>query len=315
MRGKNGISRRDFMGKSVLGVGAMGINVEDREEEAITDKLSIGIPKRKLGRAGKMVTCIGFGGGGRFYRDVVREDVAERLLEYAVKLGITYFDAARGYGSGKTEKRYGRYLTPKYRDKIFLTSKSQMRDYDGVMRDFEISLKTLKTDHFDLYCMHGVDKMERDVDPLMSSSGGYKAFVKLRDEGVVDNIGMSFHRWNEASKKAFESFDLDVAMCPLNAARQGGTEEHLLPLAQERKVSVIAIKTTGAGVLIGNVSGRDLIRYALSLPISVASIGIEGYGTLESCVQIANSRIISSQERDEIHRKLAFDPKIIRLPY
>ena len=311
---KQKISRRDFIGKSALSVGAMGITVKDLKNPPSADKLSLGIPKRKLGRTGSLVSCIGFGGGGRFYRDVGLESIAEKLLDYAVKLGITYFDSARAYGGGKTEKRYGRYLTPKYRDKIFLNSKSQMRDYDGVMKDIEISLKTLKTDNLDLYCMHGIDTMEQ-VDTLLSPSGGYKAFLKIRDEGVAKNIGFSFHKWNEASKRAFENFDIDVVMCPLNASRQSGNEKYLLPLAQERNVSVIAIKTTGASALIGNIPGRDLIRYALSLPISVVNIGIEGFGTLESCVEIANERMISSEERDEIHRKLAFDPKIHRLPY
>ena len=166
---------------TLMGVGATSTNLKCTSKVQKTDVLSCELPKRRLGRTNAMVSCIGFGGGSRYA--MAPERIAGKIIDYAISLGITYFDAARAYGGGKTEKRYGRYLTPNYRDKIFLNSKSQMRDYDGVMKEIEISLKALRTDYLDLYCMHGIDEVE-DVDALLSSSGGYKAFLKLKDEGV-----------------------------------------------------------------------------------------------------------------------------------
>ncbi|MCX6262332.1 MAG: aldo/keto reductase, partial [Bacteroidia bacterium] len=165
------------------------------------------LPKRRLGRTNRMVSCIGFGAGSRYCNWVADEVTLQKHIDYAIKLGITYFDSARVYGNGLAEERYGKYLTPKYRDQIFLNSKSEERTYDGVMREIEISLKLLKTDYLDLYCMHGIDKVE-DVDVLLSPSGGYKAFLKLKNEGVVKNIGFSFHKWNDASRKSFNEFDV-----------------------------------------------------------------------------------------------------------
>lgn len=314
MKGK--IPRRDFIFKSVLGVGLTSLNTEELLKAGTPKETFEGVPKRKLGRTGRMVSCIGFGGGSRYASWVPNEGDAEKLIDYAIKLGITYFDAARSYGGGVTEKRYGRYLTPKYRNQIFLTSKTEMRTYDGVMKEIDISLKTLKTDYLDLYCMHGIDRIE-DVKTLLSSSGGYKAFVKLKDEGVAQNIGFSFHKWNEASKESFEKFDVDAVLCPLNASRNSGNEVNFLPLALERDVGVIAIKTTGQNALIGlgGVRGGDLVRYALSLPISLASVGIDGYATLESCAEIGREPVISKEEAEKIHKQLGFDPKIHRLPY
>lgn len=313
---KKKISRRDFIGKSALGIGFVSINAKNGPNVRTLKEISGEMSIRKLGRTGRMVSCIGFGGGSRYASWVPNEGDAEKLIDYAIKLGITYFDAARSYGGGVTEKRYGRYLTPKYRNQIFLTSKTEMRTYDGVMKEIDISLKTLKTDYLDLYCMHGIDRIE-DVKTLLSSSGGYKAFVKLKDEGVAQNIGFSFHKWNEASKESFEKFDVDAVLCPLNASRNSGNEVNFLPLALERDVGVIAIKTTGQNALIGlgGVRGGDLVRYALSLPISLASVGIDGYATLESCAEIGREPVISKEEAEKIHKQLDFDPKIHRLPY
>jgi aryl-alcohol dehydrogenase-like predicted oxidoreductase len=272
------------------------------------------LPKRRLGRTNRMVSCIGFGAGSRYCNWVADEGTLQKHIDYAIKLGITYFDSARSYGNGLAEERYGKFLTPKYRDQIFLNSKSIERTYDGVMKEIEISLKTLNTNYLDLYCMHGIDKVE-DVDVLLSPSGGYKAFLKLKNEGVVKNIGFSFHKWNDASQKSFKEFDVDAILCVINASKYNGNEDSLLPLASKRDVGIIAIKIMGQNALIGNVSGDDLLRYALSLPISVANVGIDGFAPLESCVEVGKEPLLSETEAQKIQLKLKFDPKVTRLPY
>ena len=261
-----------------------------------------------------MVSCIGFGGGSRYCNWVADEDTLQKHIDHAIKLGITYFDSARSYGNGLAEERYGKFLTPKYRDQIFLNSKTMERTYDGVMKEIEISLKTLKTDYLDLYCMHAIDSV-KDVDVLLSPSGGYKAFLKLKNEGVVKNIGFSFHKWNEASRRSFEEFDVDAILCVINASKYNGNEDGLLPLAAKRDVGIIAIKIMGQNALIGNVSGDDLLRYGLSLPISVANVGMDGFSPLESCVEVGKEPLLSETEAKEIVLKLNFDPKVTKLPY
>jgi uncharacterized protein len=272
------------------------------------------LPKRRLGRTNRMVSCIGFGAGSRYCNWVADEVTLQKHIDYAIKLGITYFDSARVYGNGLAEERYGKYLTPKYRNQIFLNSKSEERTYDGVMREIEISLKLLKTDYLDLYCMHGIDKVE-DVDILKSPSGGYKAFLKLKNEGVVKNIGFSFHKWNDASQKSFKEFDVDAILCVINAAKYNGNEDGLIPLAIKRDIGIIAIKIMGQNALIGNVSGDDLLRYALSLPISVANVGMDGFSPLQACVNVGKEPLLSEADAEKIHVKLNFDPKVTRLPY
>jgi uncharacterized protein len=315
---KNQFSRRKFLQTAAVSAtvamlpnsAGSAVNTKDIG----TDLVSGELPKRRLGRTNRMVSCIGFGAGSRYCNWVADEGTLQKHIDYAIKLGITYFDSARSYGNGLAEERYGKYLTPKYRKQIFLNSKSQERKYDGVMKEIETSLKTLKTDYLDLYCMHGIDNVE-DVDTLLSADGGYKAFLKLKKEGVVKNIGFSFHKWNEASQKSFKEFDVDAILCVVNASRYNGNEDGLIPLANTRDVGIIAIKIMGQNALIGNASGDELLRYALSLPISVANVGIDGFAPLESCVEVGKEPLLSETEAKKIHLKLAFDPKVTRLPY
>ena len=311
-------SRRNFLQTAAVGASAAMIPTlaeasEKKKKVAPVDILS-DMPQRRLGRTNRMVSAIGFGGGSRYCNWVADDRGQQKLIDYAIKLGITYWDAARSYGNGVCEERYGKFLTPKYRKQIFLNSKSTKRTYDGVMKEIETSLTTMKTDYLDLYCMHGLDKLE-DVDALLAADGGYKAFQKLKSEGVIKNMGLSYHKWNEASKKAFEVFDVDAALCPINASRYTGNEANMIPLAVKRDIGIIAIKILGQNVLIGNVSGDELVRYALSLPISVANIGMDGFPSLESSVAVGKEPVISKDEAEAIHQKLAFDPKQYRFPY
>jgi aryl-alcohol dehydrogenase-like predicted oxidoreductase len=315
---KKRISRRRFVQAAAITASAAIVpafaSEEASQSPARSAKKSDVLPKRKLGRTNRMVSCIGFGGGSRYTNWIAPDEILQKHIDHAIKLGITYFDSARSYGNGLSEERYGKFLTPKYRNQIFLNSKTGERTYDGVMRDIEKSLSLLKTDYLDLYCMHAIDKLE-DVDTLLSMGGGYKAFLKLRNEGVVKNIGFSFHKWNEASQKSFREFDVDAIMCVINAAKSNGNEDNLIPLALERNLGIIAIKIMGQNALIGNVSGNDLLRFTLSLPVTLANIGMDGFAPLESCVDVGKEQVISSREADEIVKRLNFDPRVTKLPY
>jgi aryl-alcohol dehydrogenase-like predicted oxidoreductase len=272
------------------------------------------LPQRRLGRTNRMVSCLGFGGGSQWCNWPVKDEILQNHIDHAIKLGITYFDTARSYGNGISETRYGKFLTPKYRNQIFLNSKTGERTYDGVMRDIETSLGLLNTDHLDNYCIHSLDKIE-DVDTLLSPTGGYKAFLKLKEQGVVKNIGFSYHKWNDASQKALKEFDVDIVMCPMNATRSNGNEDYMIPLAQKRDLGIIAIKIMGQNVLIGNVSGDDLLRYAMTLPVSVLNVGMDNFASLESCTEVVRQPVISEAEAKKIKQKLNFDPAVTKLPY
>jgi hypothetical protein len=79
---------------------------------------------------------------------------------------------------------------------------------------------------------------------------------------------------------------------------------------------MVAMKVTGQNRLIGDVNGQDLLRYTLSLPVvALANVGMDGFGTLESCVAIAKEPQISATQRKEIFARLAYSPEKHRLAY
>ena len=89
------------------------------------DRLGELLPMRKLGTTGEMVTMLGVGG---YHIGWTTEKDAQEVIEYAMESGIRFFDTAHSYGKGISEERYGKFLIPKYREDIFLMTKTLAKD-------------------------------------------------------------------------------------------------------------------------------------------------------------------------------------------
>lgn len=236
--------------------------------------------KRILGRTGKELSIIGFGG------ILVMDETAsesERLVQKAIDNGINYFDVAPNYGNA--QEMLGPALKP-YRDDVFLACKSELRDYDGVMSDFSESLRLLKTDHIDLYQLHAVTTDE-DVDRILSKNGALKAFLELRDKGVIRYIGFSAHT-EEAALRLLENFDFDTILFPFNWVTWNKDDfgEKLMSVARERNLGILALKALAKRALTKNEKraypkawyypvetfeeAQKALRFTLTLPVTAA---------------------------------------------
>jgi len=69
---------------------------------------------------------------------------AQETIEAAMEGGVRFFDNAEGYEDGKSESKYGKYLTPKYRDEIFLMTKTEQKSKEEAVKSLEASLKKIK---------------------------------------------------------------------------------------------------------------------------------------------------------------------------
>ena len=140
--------------------------------------------KIPLGKTGLLVTKTAMG-----CLPVQRcdEDYAVKLLRAAYEGGINYFDTANAYTD--SEKKIGLALSD-VRDKIVISTKSQARDKDGVLRHIEQSLRSMKTDHIDLFQFHQVPEVPDPGDP----NGAYAGALEAKRRGWIDHIGVTAHK-------------------------------------------------------------------------------------------------------------------------
>ena len=137
--------------------------------------------RRPYGTTGEHLSAIGFGG---IVVSQVEAAEAARLVGRAVERGVNYFDVAPSYGNA--EERLGPALEP-YRRDVFLACKTTERTRAGAAAELRQSLKTLRTDHFDLYQLHAMTTAE-DFAAATGPDGALAAFVEAREQGLVRYI-------------------------------------------------------------------------------------------------------------------------------
>jgi len=212
-------------------------------------------------------------GGAGVLQDASRTAEAIAIIREAVEQGVYYLDTAQQYRD--SERIFGEAIDG-IRNKVFLSTKSARRDYDGVWRDLENSLKRLRTDRLEQWIVHHVS-YPHEIDRLFAPDGAIKAFQKAKEQKIVQYVGISGHNDPQVIRTAMERFPFDMALIPLNP-----TEPHhprtfakeFLEYARRKGVGLAVMKVMGVGQLVGE--GRftvsELFRYALSHPIHTAVI-------------------------------------------
>lgn len=281
------------------------------------------LPKRRLGKTGEMVSCIGFGSGSRFC-SIEDEDAAQALLERAFALGISYFDTAGSYTrrgiERLSEKRLGQF-SKKRRKEIFLASKIDPRDRNGALRSVEQSLKFLQTDYLDLIQIHSLSDLS-DLERIGAPDGVLTAVRQLKEQKVARFIGITGHNDGVAMSEALRRHDFDTVLMALNAAQSANPiavqkmlplpafEQSALPLALEKNLGIVSMKVMGQGTLVGNGTGKasptELLQFNLSQPVACVVIGCERMAPLEQNVRAALSFTpINESGRQKLRKKVA----------
>jgi len=271
------------------------------------------VDRRVLGRTGAEVSILGLGLGSAFTKPYTNDrEAGEKLLNIALDHGVNYWDTSRGYGA--SEEMIAPVLR-KRRKEVFLVSKSEGRDYDSLMRDFEKSLKTMGVDKLDVFHMWNIrpkdnlDQMER---------GAFKAVLELKEQGVIENYGVTGHSGAQLLIDAVQRFDPDVLLTVFPCTRddQGRYEDELLPLARERDMGVIAMKTVRRA-RNADLVGSDLIRYALSLEgVHSTIVGLDTLGHLnENMAMATNFEPLSKTRMAQLHDEAVVALKDIPTPW
>jgi aryl-alcohol dehydrogenase-like predicted oxidoreductase len=206
------MKRREFLKKGSIAAGSMmagglACGAETQCDCANAPKL----PRRAYGDTGERLSIIGFGG---IVVSGVEQEHANRVVAEAVEKGVNYFDVAPTYGDA--EMKLGPALEP-YRKDVFLACKTTQRTKDGAAAELAESLKRLRTDHLDLYQLHAMTDMRKDVDVAFGSGGAMEVLVEAKKQGRVRYLGFSAHS-EEAALAAMDRYDFDSILFPVNFA-------------------------------------------------------------------------------------------------
>jgi D-threo-aldose 1-dehydrogenase len=206
---------------------------------------------------------------GNLYRAISDETAAD-TVDTAWARGVRYFDTAPHYGLGLSERRLGAALRARPRDAYVLSTKvgrllvpttpasgrddqgfdvpathHRVWDFsrDGVLRSLESSLERLGLDRVDVLFLHDPDDHWRQA-----IDEGYPALAELRDQGVVDAIGVGMNE-PDMPARFVRHTDVDLIMLAgrYTLLEQGALD--LLALCEQRDVRLVAAGVFNSGLL------------------------------------------------------------------
>lgn len=153
----------------------------------------------RLGRTNQQVSVVGLGCGGHSRLGMAKGATTEQaanIVRHAIDLGITFIDTAHVYG---TEEAIGLGIQGRDRHKLFLSTKSWVAkgparaapEYisaNELTQNLETSLKRLKTDHVDVFHLHGVSagQLKHAHEVLVPEMKKQQAAGKIRFLGVTE---------------------------------------------------------------------------------------------------------------------------------
>jgi aryl-alcohol dehydrogenase-like predicted oxidoreductase len=186
-----------------------------------------------------------FGSGEWGYGAAYAEEVAPRIVERSLDLGVDVIDTAEIYAFGRSERIVGAALARR-RDEAFLATKLfPVLPVDPVVgRRARGSLRRLGTDHVDLYQIHW-------PNPVVPQRRVADALAKLLDAGLTRHVGVSNYplaSWQELERSLGRPvLSNQVRYSLLDRA----PERELLPWAQAHGRVIIAYSPLAQGLLSG----------------------------------------------------------------
>ncbi|MCI9458479.1 MAG: aldo/keto reductase [Oscillospiraceae bacterium] len=141
---------------------------------------------------------------------------AQAMVQLAYENGVNYYDTAYMYHGGKSEGFYGDTLTKYPRDSYYLASKFPVgwcEKEEDIDRIFNEQLARCKTEYFDFYLLHALDKekFQRVKDFKI-----YERMLQYKAEGKIRRLGFSFHDTPDVLDAITDAFQFDFVQIQFN---------------------------------------------------------------------------------------------------
>jgi len=209
------MNRREFL-KSALftTIGAVVLSACKKvatQTKNLIDKVST--KKYK----GLDISVIGFGAMRLPQKDGEPDiEKTQEMVDYAMEHGINYYDTAWFYHGGKSELAVGEVMKKYPRDSYYLADKMPLRilkDKSEVIPTFEEQLQKCRTDYFDFYLAHNINKREWEI---LKNCEVYEQLLEQKKNGKIKYLGFSIHDTPELLEEVVNTYKWDFVQLPIN---------------------------------------------------------------------------------------------------
>ena len=150
--------------------------------------------------------------------DQVDVETTCRMVDEFLAAGFCYFDTAHGYHDGQSEAALKAALTSRYpREKYILADKLSppfFKTEADILPLFESQLAACGVEYFDMYLMHAQSAGRFE---FYKSCRAYETAFRLKEEGRVRHVGISFHDTAEVLERILTEYpQLDFVQLQFN---------------------------------------------------------------------------------------------------
>ncbi|MBP3478479.1 MAG: aldo/keto reductase [Oscillospiraceae bacterium] len=243
---------------------------------------------RILGKSGLQISRLGFGGIPIQKTDATQ---TKKLMQALLDAGVNYIDTARGYTV--SEEYLGEALEG-IREHFVLATKSMSRDYAGMTKDIDISLKNLRTDYIDLYQIHNPNAAQ--LEQVLAPGGALEALYAAKAAGKIGHIGITLHSL-ELFQKCVEMDWVETIMFPYNIVETQG--QSLIAKCAEKNIGFICMKPLAGGAID---DATLALRYiAANQNVTVVIPGMEAEDQItQNIAAIQDESPLSIEEQEHI---------------
>jgi aryl-alcohol dehydrogenase-like predicted oxidoreductase len=303
-------SRRDFVRTSAAGAALLLGGKLPAFEERSPDKL----PLRLLGKTGQKVSILGLGTVS--LGNLAEAKDAEKLLNRAIDLGITYIDTAppstskalfTGYGKAQ---RYIAGVLKERRKDVFLVTKCLEIEGAKALELLKKNLKDLGVEQVDLVHTHSIGHAVYDFDELVGDNGPMATLEKAKKDGLARFVGITGHNRPEKFAKVIEKRSIDAMMNAVNIVDRHtyAFEDVVWPTARKKEIGLVAMKVYGGGIVSCKMPEelrRASLRFALGVEgVTTAVVGMRTVEEVEQNVAWAKEfKPLTADELAELKKK------------
>ncbi|MBQ6900307.1 MAG: aldo/keto reductase [Firmicutes bacterium] len=261
-------------------------------------KVKLGNTKFEVSRAGFGVLPIGPG------QLALPVDEGARIICYAIKQGINFFDTAQYY---HTYPYLRKALEMMPESEIIISSKSLAETYDEMMEAIAHAQQSLGRDVIDIFLMHEVRTGQLD-----ERAGAWQALIDARAAGTVRAIGLSTHH-ADVTQLAASIPEVDVVFPLINYAGLGIRWESGPATADQMMEAIRACHAAGKGVYAmkafggGNLTTtyQKSLDFVFGQPeIDSVMIGFGSASEIDDLISYMSGSMAKDYNPDTSHKKI-----------
>ena len=279
---------------------------------------------RKFKNDGDELSVLGFGcmrlpqKKGRPGDGTIDEERATKQIRMSIERGVNYLDTAMPYHMGTSEPFLGRALSDGYRDKVKIATKlphwdvKVPEDMESLLRS---QIKRLNSEKVDYYLIHALNGKSWE---RLETLDVCNFMTRAKTNGLITNIGFSFHGDRKDFEKIIDSYDWDFCQIQYNyldQQNQAGTKG--LKYAASKGLGIIIMEPLRGGLLGGKAPpeiekiwgeaeekrtpAEWSLRWIWNHPeVTVVLSGMNEESHIEENIRIANEAYPESLTKNEL---------------